>query len=881
MAAPEDLGQLNTVNWRRLQELADTYHDLRRHGRAVDFEPYLPPPESPLRRLVLHELIVVDLEVRWREHQGVRLEHYLERFPELGSAPQLPAKLIYEEFRVRSHHGDRPLLESYRNRFPAQYDELRRLADAGSGRPTPSSASRPTVLAPPDKGAEPVQGVLAGYRWVERIGSGSFGEVWRAEAPGGFPAAIKMIFGPIDQEEGQRERAALDMVRGLRHPYLLQTHFYESSQDRLYIVMELADGSLRDRLEACRRAGQAGIPQAELLRYFREAAEGLDYLHAKHVHHRDVKPENVLLIEGHAKLADFGLARIQEGSRRLASATGVGTPLYMAPEVFKGKVSRHSDQYSLALAYAELRLGRRPLAGTNLMDIMFEHLEKTPDLNPLPAAEQAALRRALSKEPEDRYPSCGEFVQALEEARTAPARPAPPPPPPPPEPPVLAHDPPAPPTQARPGVKPTGRRTDPNLVRVTGRVSVGRLTGRADQLPSWRESRPKQSSAAAWVLVVVLALLLVLLAIYLVQTQRPRPPSDAGPLQLDPPQPVQVVAGKAAPLTLHVRRGGYGGPITLKFSGLPPKVTIADTTLEPDAGGAQLTVTADPAARPATTQVLIAADGGDQHREASVELTVLRLPADCRPLDNGRLARDEALRLHYAQIARQLDDGTGTEVPFVLIPWGREGDRSTFYMMVDKVSVGLFRKYLQAKGAQAPRAWNGADAETENDRPAMQVGVGDAFRFAEWLGGKLPTVEQWDKAAGRFDQGGREGPYQGKWNDAAPLQIAVRRRDKAPLPVGAAKDDVSVFGCRDMAGNGLEWTSTIGPIPGRLAEKHLDSSRPEVFRPSVQLRGRGFTEAEPLRFRDLDALDGTTKQMGLRVGETLPEVGFRVVLELN
>src|SRR5262249_22266382 len=141
-------------------------------------------------------------------------------------------------------------------------------------------------------------------------------------------------------------------------------------EDRLYIVMELADDSLRGRLKECRAEGQRGIPVEELIQYFREAAEALDFLHGKHRMHRDIKPENILILEKHAKVADFGLARMME-SQRMVSATSSGTPAYMAPEVWRGKVHKHSDQYSLAATYAELRLDRAlvPSRG-DMMEVM-------------------------------------------------------------------------------------------------------------------------------------------------------------------------------------------------------------------------------------------------------------------------------------------------------------------------------------------------------------------------------------------------------------------------------------------------------------------------------------------------------------------------------
>src|SRR5262249_5337509 len=156
---------------------------------------------------------------------------------------------------------------------------------------------------------------------------------WRARAPGGVDVAVKRISRPREHSERQRELQALELIKRLRHPYLLQTHAFFSLPDELIIVMELADGSLRDRLKHYRKDGKTGIPPRELLGYFHEAAEALDFLHAQHMQHRDVKPDNILFQQHHAKVADFGLARELSTDKSLMDS-GSGTPPYTPPEVW-------------------------------------------------------------------------------------------------------------------------------------------------------------------------------------------------------------------------------------------------------------------------------------------------------------------------------------------------------------------------------------------------------------------------------------------------------------------------------------------------------------------------------------------------------------------
>src|SRR5947209_10545814 len=132
--------------------------------------------------------------------------------------------------------------------------------------------------------AEPIPG----YRLMERLGGGGFGEVWKAEAPGGLHKAIKIIHGDLRTAGGdnarraEQELKALKRVQSVRHPYLLSLERYDIVDNRLLIVMELADRNLWDRFRECRGQNQQGIPREELLRYMEESAEVLDLMNTQY-----------------------------------------------------------------------------------------------------------------------------------------------------------------------------------------------------------------------------------------------------------------------------------------------------------------------------------------------------------------------------------------------------------------------------------------------------------------------------------------------------------------------------------------------------------------------------------------------------------------------
>ncbi len=260
--------------------------------------------------------------------------------------------------------------------------------------------------------------ILPGYRLERRLGSGGFGEVWKASAPGGLEKAVKILYGQISDQQAETELKSLNRIRGLHHPFLLNIERIEISGERLIIVTELAEQSLEDRFNACRQLDWEGIPYEELVGYLRDAADALDYMFTKHgLQHLDVKPDNLLLQGGHVKVADFGLTK--DLSQTHVSLIGAFTPLYAPPELYEGEPAASSDQYSLAIVYQAMLTGIAPFVGRTAAQLAAQHLSSQPNLQPLPMSDRPVIARALSKSPDARFGSCREFLDELSGAARA------------------------------------------------------------------------------------------------------------------------------------------------------------------------------------------------------------------------------------------------------------------------------------------------------------------------------------------------------------------------------------------------------------------------------------------------------------------------------
>lgn len=258
----------------------------------------------------------------------------------------------------------------------------------------------------------PEREILPGYCLQSRLGVGGYGEVWSVVDRAGAKKALKIFHGHVDDGRSVRELRGLHRAAELNHPHVLKIERIEVVSGHVVALMELADGTLRDCFERYRNAGLVGIPREEVLHYISEAADALDYLFENALlAHLDIKPENLLLVGGHVRIGDFGLVKHLEDLN--LSHVGGMTPRYTAPEVFEGRPTRHSDQYSLAIVYQEMLTGKLPFAGSSMAALASQHLSAAPQLDSLEPLERFAIGKALSKNSQHRFSDCRRFIERL------------------------------------------------------------------------------------------------------------------------------------------------------------------------------------------------------------------------------------------------------------------------------------------------------------------------------------------------------------------------------------------------------------------------------------------------------------------------------------
>lgn len=287
----------------------------------------------------------------------------------------------------------------------------------------------PRDRVPTRSGADPLLEQVIGdrYRILQRIGAGGMGQVYRAaHARIATLFAVKVLFGDLAHDSTmrsrfQREAEAASCLHSRRIVRVVD--FGESSEGLLYLVMELLEGaSLTSMLERERT-----IVPRRAVDVARQVARGLAHAHDRGVVHRDLKPDNVMLVEEDeepdvVKLLDFGVARLKGSNRLTQYGQAVGTPTYMAPEQFLGiEVDGRADLYSLGVILYEMLTGDPPFISETLPGLVALHqFEPAPPIRdrgpyaPLAPRLASAVHRLLAKDPNDRFPSARALLDALQ-----------------------------------------------------------------------------------------------------------------------------------------------------------------------------------------------------------------------------------------------------------------------------------------------------------------------------------------------------------------------------------------------------------------------------------------------------------------------------------
>ena len=264
---------------------------------------------------------------------------------------------------------------------------------------------------------------LADRYSVEReLGRGGMATVFLAEdVKHHRPVAIKVLHAELTAALGaERFLREIEIAARLQHPHIVPLYDSGAAAGALYYVMPFVEGeSLRDRLTR-----EKQLPLEDALRIASEVAGALAYAHSHGIVHRDIKPENIMVSADSAVVADFGIARAVTAAGEAQQLTGtgaiLGTPAYMSPEQATGSadVDGRGDEYSLACVVYEMLVGEPPFTGPTAQAVIARHsldLVSPPSIvrATIPDAVEAAILRALSKVPADRYPTTTLFAEAL------------------------------------------------------------------------------------------------------------------------------------------------------------------------------------------------------------------------------------------------------------------------------------------------------------------------------------------------------------------------------------------------------------------------------------------------------------------------------------
>jgi predicted ATPase len=399
------------ADWAALKDAVRHFEHAWRQDPRPLIDDYL-PIDVPLRSRVLIELVHIDLELRLKAGEAVRVEEYLARYPELTGDEAVILELIAAEHELRQRREPALASDEYLRRFPQYRAELPSVTAVATHQRLADSRA----AAPPE---------VAGYKVLSLLGRGGMGVVYKARQDSlDRPVALKFLPEECAQDPAwlARFRREARTASALNHPHICTIYDIGESARRHFLSMELVEGRTLEAL-ICRH-----LPVEELARLLRQAARALAAAHAAGVVHRDIKPANLMVREdGILKVLDFGLARrLPESGVKRSGSSGngtdpgirVGTLLYMSPEQARAEpVDAATDIFSLGLVLYELATGRHPFRADSEVGVLHAIVVQEPmpasRLNPeVPAVLEELAQHMLAKDPRLR-PTAMEVEAAL------------------------------------------------------------------------------------------------------------------------------------------------------------------------------------------------------------------------------------------------------------------------------------------------------------------------------------------------------------------------------------------------------------------------------------------------------------------------------------
>lgn len=738
------------------------------------------------------------------------------------------------------------------------------------------------------------------------VDAGNFGAVFDAvDKKFNSRVAVKILFESHVDSGTFRSEALL--ARQFRHPNVVEVYDFGEDEEHevAFIVMEFLQGLRSDQL----MAEQQFQPRL-FCRFVDHIGSALHTAHSRSLIHRDLKPQNIMLLDRSQPterfvLLDLGVASKSDSMTTLRNKAldGAMSPQYASPEQVESRdVDFRSDVYSFGTILFEWLTGEPPFQADQLIGLANAICNKEPpypsdltDREIHPDVEKVVLD-CLHKNPARRPASIAE-VRSRVLTALAPE--------------TLENGSLAPLVGVPHTDQPTDSTANPNAQTIAPPGQQGLAGSGADQFavtevgaglgargsavsgseatqhtattqrdaPAWQGTeRRSGEKRSAWPLRLALLAIVVLTA-FIVSRMMP----GQGPLRLETPDTLSVESGSELNATASVL-GDEVEHTDFEILNVPDWLQV-DHTDGPATSSLRFQAALISSAEDATITVRATADGQTLEHPIVIKL----IPPDIK-IPSGFEAVGETLVRNGAfdtivpeRIAKQVGKD---RVEFVLIHEPISG-LVPYYIMENKVWNALVVEFAKANPDKLPAVEDGtgwqlgaiANGQSmgvlEYPRlPVMGLTALEAHDFARWIGGPmahLPSTEQWELAAGASrDHANTEwskGPFRKVTGES--LGVAINRAADGPRKVGEARNDISPLGIRDIAGNGEELTSTTdnGTVP---------NCNPNA---NVFTRGRSYVADKPLTWAFLEAIPTSTAPLTLGVSDRHPEVSFRVVID--